>query len=117
MNLQKKFNAPIPVKDTEMAFGGNMAVLLPSYSELPEEFRSTSNKWCKIQQRWFFSGLPKDTDFLVKEGVDMNLAFRHIKAIHASWEPKHEHKEAGVAYLLSLWFDDIIIPENTEVAQ
>jgi hypothetical protein len=25
----------------------------------------------------------------------------------SSWEPKHEHKEAGCAYLLSEFFDDV----------
>ena len=28
-----------------------------------------------------------------------------IAAILASFEPKHEHKEAGAAYLLSQWFE------------
>ena len=33
----------------------------------------------------------------------------HLKSILQSFKPKHERKEAGVAYLMSLWFDDIIV--------
>lgn len=32
---------------------------------------------------------------------------RHISACLGSYEPKHEHKIAGVAYLLSLWFEPV----------
>jgi hypothetical protein len=42
-----------------------------------------------------------------KEGVDVDKALRHIQAIMRSYQPKHEHKEAAVAYLLSQWFDDV----------
>ena len=42
-----------------------------------------------------------------KEGVDTKKALRHVKAVLGSWEPKHEHKEAGVAFLLNEWFDDV----------
>jgi len=45
--------------------------------------------------------------YLPKEGIDPQMAFRHIKACLGDWGPKHEHKFAGCAYLLSLWFDDV----------
>jgi len=41
------------------------------------------------------------------DGIDQNKALRHIKAILGSFEPKHEHKEAAAAYLLSLWFKSV----------
>jgi hypothetical protein len=31
----------------------------------------------------------------------------HLKAIMGSFQPKHEHKTAGVAYLMSLWFEAV----------
>jgi len=40
-----------------------------------------------------------------KPGIDRKAAIRHIKAIMASYAPKHEHKEAGCAYLFALWFE------------
>lgn len=99
---------PQPVNDANLAFGGNMAVLLPSWSEIPEEFKDNNNKWVKVFSHWFFEGLGKGTKFDVKEGIDGNAALRHLAAVMCSFEPKHEHKEAGCAYLMSQWFNDII---------
>jgi hypothetical protein len=36
--------------------------------------------------------------------VDTNKALAHIQCIMMSFEPKHEHKTAGVAFLLDEWF-------------
>jgi hypothetical protein len=38
-----------------------------------------------------------------KEGIDPELANRHLNAILRSFEPTHEHKITGVAYLLKCW--------------
>ena len=48
---------------------------------------------------WFFYGL-KDAQFVPNEGIDKGEALRHLGYIMGSWEPQHEHKEAGCAYLL-----------------
>jgi hypothetical protein len=64
----------------------------------------------KSFSRWFFSGLPKGTVFVPHEGIDPAKAMRHLRAILGSFEPKHEHKEAGVAYLMSQWFKEVRIP-------
>jgi len=44
-------------------------------------------------------------ELVPKEGVDKDKAMRHIKAIMASWRPKHEDKEAACAFLFSEWFE------------
>lgn len=103
---------PQPVDQVTMVFGGGAMKLLPPWSEIPDEFKSRHNKWSKTISKWFFSGLPKETQFVAKDGIDGKDALRHIGTCMRSWEPKHEHKEAGCAYLLSLWFDDVIIPES-----
>lgn len=91
-----------------MAFGGEMKTLLPPYDTIPDEFKRfrLSNKWIKFQTDWFFSGFT-DLDIKPKAGVDKDKAMRHLAAIQHSWEPPHEHKSAAVAYLASLWFDDV----------
>lgn len=94
------------VSDVDMAFGGNVKKLVPSYSEIPDEFRRESSKWNKVVSDWFFYGL-KDAEWKPKDGVDMQKALRHVKAVMGSWDLKHEHKEAGCAYLLSEFFDDV----------
>lgn len=76
-------------------------------SAIPEEFkdRNTNNKWLEFQRTWFFKGI-KSSGLVPKPGIDMNEALRHLQAIQSSYEPKHEHKEACVAYLASLWFEE-----------
>lgn len=103
---------PVDIDDASMAFGAPMEIdsLLPKYDQIPEEFKSHSNKWVKLFNQWFFNGLPKGTQFIRKPGIDQTKALRHIRTIIASYAPKHEHKTAGVAYLLSCWFEDVKIP-------
>ena len=64
-------------------------------------------KWLAFQSRWFFRGLPETTSLDLKDGIDGKLAIRHLGAIQGSFAPKHEHKMAAVAYLASLWFNDV----------
>jgi hypothetical protein len=105
----EKWARPTPVSDVEIAFGvGVVERLMPPMAEIPVEFKSLNsrNRWIVCQQDWFFTGL-RDVVWSPKEGVDTIAALRHLKAIQGSWDPKHEHKQAAVAYLLSLWFDDV----------
>ena len=87
---------------------------LPKKTMIPDEFKhyNPKNKWIKITEKWFFNGLPKETEFICKEGLDVNKCIRHIAACLRSFETKHEDKIAGVSYLMSQWFEDIIIPEE-----
>lgn len=102
---------PVPeVTQVDLAFGNTKH--LPAMKDIPEEFRRGSTKWNHITSRWFFSGLPKETEFKPKPGVDANKALRAVGAILVSFEPKHEHKDAGVSFLLSEWFEDIKLPEE-----
>lgn len=87
----------------DLAFGGDMRKLLPSREEIPESFWRGNTPQNKIVQNWFFRGL-KNLDVEPAEGVDIVAALRHLWAIMASSEPKHEHKEAAVAWLISQWF-------------
>lgn len=101
---------PMPTTRLDLIFGGDMRKFLPPWETLPREFQQGDTKWNRVASRWFFSGLPKGTIFSPKAGIDVQEALRHLAAILASFEPKQEHKEAGVAYLMSLWFYDIEIP-------
>ena len=99
---------PIKVTGVQMAFGGDAMKLLPPYKEIPKEFTNsnTRNKWNKFSSDWFFNGL-KNLKVTPKDGINPEEAIRHLSTILRSFEPKHEHKEAGVAYLASQWFDDV----------
>lgn len=76
--------------------------ILPPYKDIPDEFKSQRNKWVQWQQGWFFTGLKSKPE--AKDGIDGDLAMANLACAQASFEPKNEHKEAGVAYLASLWF-------------
>lgn len=97
---------PIPeMQDADVVFSNSRH--LPKYEDVPAEFKRDNNPYVLFISDWFFGGRTKqDLERLVpKEGVDKRKALRAIKAALGSWEPKHEHKEAGCAYLLSEWFD------------
>lgn len=95
---------PQDVTALEIAFGGAglLEKLLPPMDAIPEEFRRHRSSWVDWQSDWFFNGLKRYP--IPKPGIDVDKAMGHLSAIQSSWEPKHEHKKAGVAYLASLWF-------------
>ena len=92
------------VSDGDLIFGQNIP--LPAWEDIPEEFKQfNGTPFNKVVNTLFFNG-GRLSDFLTpKEGVDLRRASRAIKACLSSWEPKHEHKEAGVAFMFSEWFD------------
>lgn len=83
-----------------------VADFMPAMDEIPDEFKNGYTKWNDLQNDWFFFGL-KNTKWQPKDGIDSGQAVAHLKVIQGSYEPQHEHKEAAVAYLASLWFDDV----------
>ena len=107
------WSKPTPVDDLTIAFPANALDLMPPYDEIPEEFRANSafngggGKWVQFQSDWFYDGIKDDLKIVPKDGIDQTAAMRHLAAIQRSYAPKHEHKVAAVAYLASLWFDDV----------
>jgi hypothetical protein len=86
---------------------------MPKYDSIPDEFKRHSNPYVQAVSSWFFSGAQGRTNgvvidgvvFKAKLGVDATQALAAIKAVLGSFEPKHEHKEAACAFMLSEWFD------------
>jgi hypothetical protein len=95
-----------------VAFGD--AAHMPKYDTVPDDFKShRGTPFNEAVSSWFFSGARREGDALIvgdktftpKPGVDASKALRAIKAVLGSFAPKHEHKEAACAYMLSEWFD------------
>jgi hypothetical protein len=99
------FSKPKDIITIKDALLGNIHGMLPNYESIPQEFKTYHNVWVKWQQKWFFEGLQDKDIPKPKEGIDLNKALAHLSVVQGSFEPKHEHKEAGVAYLASLWFE------------
>lgn len=107
------------IKDVDLAFGN--IEHMPRYETLPAEFRDWHNHpSCEAISHWFMRGASQDesgiligkTKYMPKEGVDNVAALRAIKAVLASWSPKHEHKIAACGYMLHEWFDATPINEK-----
>lgn len=100
-----QWKTPQTVNDVECAFPARViGSLLPKWDEIPKEFKKMNGntKYHKIASRWFFDGLA-GCDLRFKNGIDAETAIRHLSSCMSSFEPKHEHKMAGVAWLMSLW--------------
>lgn len=80
---------------------------LPPMSEIPEEFKHHT-PWGRQAAMWFYQGPDKAwlARIQPREGIDGTDALKAIQALLGSFEPKHEHKMAGAAYLLASWFTD-----------
>ncbi len=111
---------PIPeLTDVDEAFGN--IDHMPAYDTLPVEFkRHNGNAYCKAVSYWFFAGAKREGDRLIvdgvvfapKEGVDSTKALSAIRVVLGSFAPKHEHKEAACAFMLSEWFDVVALIEE-----
>jgi len=89
--------------------------LMPPHKDIPREFNTDQNEWTRWQRKWFYEGLDGTPE--PKAGIDADKAMRHLATIQRSWSPKHEHKEAAVAFLASLWFrspNSTLHPHATE---
>lgn len=105
-----KWAKPRAATGLDVAFGpSRMSEWLPAWEEIPVSFRRDRGPWCVLASRWFLMGLT--TAPVAKAGVNQTHAIGHCKTILMSFEPKHEHKIAGVAYLMSLWFE---LPEAAQ---
>lgn len=106
---------PLVFDDLQVAFPANAVDAMPAMADIPEDFHrgwGDARPWVEVQRRWFFQGL-KGVTVTARDGIDKTAALRHLSLIQGSWEPKHEHKEAAVAYLMSLWFELIELPAVT----
>ena len=87
---------------TEINPADGIANLMPD--DIPDEFYKTGNPYVKCAQAWLSRGISR-FGLKAKPNVQKVHALRHMSVIMRSWEPKHEDKIAGVAYLMSQWFD------------
>jgi len=99
---------PQPVSDVELVFPASVVDrgLFPKEEDVPEAFFDRENPWAMFARRWFNEGCSTDS-LIPKFGIDKGQAIRHLKVCMGSFAPRHEHKIAGVAYLLSQWFEPL----------
>tara|TARA_R100001086_G_scaffold245787_3_gene177162 strand:+ start:4059 stop:4412 length:354 start_codon:yes stop_codon:yes gene_type:complete len=103
------WSVPREVDDITIAFPANVVgTLLPPMDVIPKPFKDISHPLQRAAETWFYRGVDlKRSTAQPRDGIDKTAAFRQLKACLGSYEPKHEHKMAGVAYLLSLFFAEV----------
>ena len=97
---------PVPVDDVMLVYPGDVEHLMPDLKAIPDEYREWTAAWsCRLFNDVFFRGV-KQIKLYPREGINPDLAWRHVTAIMRSFSPKHEHKEMACRYLLDQWFKD-----------
>jgi len=86
---------------------------LPPYDYIPNVFKDESHPFHKLARKIFYRGLGAGSILSPREGIDQEKALRQIQACLGSFQPAHQHKEAGVAYLLNNFFSRIVDEEGT----
>lgn len=88
------------ITDVEVAFGTTK--LLPKMEQIPADFKERGDDLIYFQiVNSLFCGTPLPKGNVVfNEGFEQGKVVRAARAHIASWEPKHEHKTIGVAYML-----------------
>ena len=102
--MSDKWEKPTDVSDVLMAFPAGISHLMPPREEIPKHFPD-KQKWDRLFSECFYSGVT-DLELTARAGIDEKKAWRHLRTIMGSFEPKHEHKEEAWAYLASRWFED-----------
>lgn len=92
------------LSDADVVFPANPP--LPTEAEIPEEFWSYNHPLNKLAQA-LFSGAKHGKKILIKRELDAQKddVRRAISACLGTFSCKHEHKLAGVAFLLNEWCD------------
>ncbi len=86
------------VDDVESAFGTKR--FLPAWEEIPEEFK-TGNLYTRVVEA-LFNGTPvPECEIELHNDLEPTALRRCISAHLQCWAPKHEHKIAGVGFMLS----------------
>lgn len=86
------------ISDAEMAFSTER--LLPSWEDIPEEFQR-GNLYTELATAIFYGLELPVSEIEMKEGFEPQALNRAVRAHLQSFGPKHEHKIAGVGYMIA----------------
>lgn len=86
------------ISDAEMAFSTER--LLPAWEDIPEDFRR-GNAYTALASAIFNNRELPDCEIEMKAGFEPQALNRAVRAHLQSFGPKHEHKIAGVGYMIA----------------
>jgi len=91
------------ISDADVVFPANPPI--PKEEDIPKQFWDYENIFNQTASDLFNSGKTTTSMTLKSElGEDFEDIRRALRACLGSFGPSHEHKLAGVAYMLSEWF-------------
>lgn len=94
------FSEPTEVDDVLVAFPAQVEHLMPAWEDIPKDY-SDKETWDEFAHGWFY-GKPLPL-VLLKKGMSHARVTRHLRCVAGSFQPKHEHKMAAMAWLASQW--------------
>ncbi len=104
--MPKKWSKPKDVSPAQAAFPAKvLGTYLPEIHEVPDY--PQREQWEDVVHRWFSKGLD-DIGMVSEDDLDREKALQHLSTCMKSYEPKHEHKISGVAWLMSMWYTDVL---------
>lgn len=86
------------ITDPEMAFSTDR--LLPALSDIPPEFFA-GNIYTELVSAIFFGLELPEMEMELKDGFDPQALNRAVRAHLQSWGPRHQHKIAGVGFMIA----------------
>lgn len=101
---------PVELTAVERAFPANALDWMPAPDDIPETYWNSYEWHTQLWRDAMFAGIddiqlaPKDPSW---EQEEVDRAHAHLYAILGSFAPKHQHKEAALAYLTDQWFDAV----------
>lgn len=123
-SLNDGFDQPEEVSEVDIAFPARGGALTPPWEDIPDEFKDSDNIWTEFVSHWFYRGDPFHAyNVFTRPDVDPEKALRHLRVALGTFETKHEHKIAGVAWLVSRWFAGIekkpepVVPPKVKAQQ
>jgi hypothetical protein len=87
------------ISDAEIAF--STVRLLPAWDDIPDEFRRHGNLYTKLAEAIFYGLALPACEIEMNAGYTHEALNRAVRAHLQSWGPKHEHKIAGVGYMIA----------------
>lgn len=86
------------ISDAEVTFGTMR--LLPAWQDIPQDF-GRGNRYTELASALFNGSELPNWEIEMKEGFDPQVLNRAVRAHLQSFGPKHEHKIAGVGYMIA----------------
>lgn len=96
------------ISDVEVAF--STMRLLPPMEAIPAEFNN-GNAYTELASAIFYGKKLPDGEITMKPGFEPKMLNRAVRAHLASFGPKHEHKIAGVGYMIACC--STFVPRNS----